>query len=70
MWAKGFELCASVYSMYLCEITDKVTYSQVHSSSVLKVLPFKSLNRISATTFVELLQFYRQDPELRKSRTI
>ena len=35
----------------------KVTYSQVHDSSVLKTLPFKSLNYISATIFAELIQF-------------
>ena len=46
----------------------KVAYSQVHGSTVLKALSFKSLNWISATTFAEFIQF-DQDPKLRRPRT-
>ena len=57
--------------MYQCIILNvplwndwsKVTYLQVHGSSVLKALSFKSLNWISMTKFSELIQFL-QDPKL------
>ena len=38
-------------------VHSKVIYSHVHGSPVLKALSFKSLNWISATSFVEFIQF-------------
>ena len=46
----------------------KVTYSQVHGSTVLKTLSLQSFWWISSTRFAELIQFW-QDPKCRRNRT-
>ena len=50
----------------------KVTYSQVHSSSVLKALLFQSFQWISATGFAELMQFIQNVgvPELSEEKNL
>ena len=61
--------------MHLCLLNlpqrndwSKITFRQVHGSSVLKTLSFKSLNWISAAIFAELIQV-GQGSKHRKSRT-
>ena len=47
---------------------NKITYSQLHGSPVLKALSLQRFQKISVTTFAGLIQFC-QDPKCRRFRT-
>ena len=62
---KFWSMCQCMLTVPLRNDWNKVTYSQVHVSPVLKALSFKILKWISAATFGELIQF-GQNPKDRR----
>ena len=64
----GLAIYQYILNVPLWNDWSKITYSEEHGSPVFKTLSFKSLNKISARIFAELIHF-GQDPKLRRPRT-